>query len=118
MEGAVCAHGRDIESAGKPPLGRLIIYRFPQQTAGVETSTQTVFSVCLIKKLAILFNQYLWGSLLEIPDNKYLCTYFQRIKETFYPDIPNPVNCKALEFQKGPCEVIVFILSLCSLVSR
>ncbi|XP_054842132.1 leukemia inhibitory factor receptor-like [Eublepharis macularius] len=26
------------------------------------------------------------------------------IKETFYPDIPNPVNCKALEFQKGPCE--------------
>ncbi|XP_077203129.1 leukemia inhibitory factor receptor-like isoform X2 [Paroedura picta] len=26
------------------------------------------------------------------------------IKETFYPDIPNPVNSKALEFQKGPCE--------------
>ncbi|KAL8203968.1 UNVERIFIED_CONTAM: hypothetical protein K2H54_065733 [Gekko kuhli] len=26
------------------------------------------------------------------------------IKETFYPDIPNPMNCKALEFQKGPCE--------------
>uniref|UniRef100_A0ACB8EPN1 Uncharacterized protein n=1 Tax=Sphaerodactylus townsendi TaxID=933632 RepID=A0ACB8EPN1_9SAUR len=26
------------------------------------------------------------------------------IKETFYPTIPNPVNCKALEFQKGPCE--------------
>nr|XP_056705039.1 leukemia inhibitory factor receptor [Euleptes europaea] len=26
------------------------------------------------------------------------------IKETFYPPIPNPVNCKALEFQKGPCE--------------
>ncbi|KAM5330385.1 leukemia inhibitory factor receptor isoform 2-T5 [Glossophaga mutica] len=26
------------------------------------------------------------------------------IKETFYPDIPNPENCKALQFQKGVCE--------------
>uniref|UniRef100_A0A6J0TS08 Leukemia inhibitory factor receptor n=1 Tax=Pogona vitticeps TaxID=103695 RepID=A0A6J0TS08_9SAUR len=24
------------------------------------------------------------------------------IKETFYPDIPNPENCKALDFPKGP----------------
>ncbi|KAM7148344.1 leukemia inhibitory factor receptor [Molossus nigricans] len=26
------------------------------------------------------------------------------IKETFYPDIPNPENCKALQFQKSVCE--------------
>ncbi|XP_036919102.1 leukemia inhibitory factor receptor [Sturnira hondurensis] len=26
------------------------------------------------------------------------------IKETFYPDIPNPENCKALQFEKGVCE--------------
>lgn len=26
------------------------------------------------------------------------------IKETFYPDIPNPENCKALQFQKNVCE--------------
>ncbi|CAK6444137.1 unnamed protein product [Pipistrellus nathusii] len=26
------------------------------------------------------------------------------IKETFYPDIPNPENCKALQFQKAVCE--------------
>lgn len=26
------------------------------------------------------------------------------IKETFYPDIPNPENCKALQFQKSICE--------------
>ncbi|XP_057645538.1 leukemia inhibitory factor receptor [Chionomys nivalis] len=26
------------------------------------------------------------------------------IKETFYPDIPNPENCKALQFQKSLCE--------------
>lgn len=26
------------------------------------------------------------------------------IKETFYPDIPNPENCKALQFQKSACE--------------
>lgn len=26
------------------------------------------------------------------------------IKETFYPDIPNPENCKALQFQKSACQ--------------
>lgn len=26
------------------------------------------------------------------------------VKETFYPDIPNPENCKALQFQKSTCE--------------
>nr|XP_044635338.1 leukemia inhibitory factor receptor isoform X1 [Equus asinus] len=26
------------------------------------------------------------------------------IKETFYPDIPNPENCKALQFQKSVCQ--------------
>lgn len=31
--------------------------------------------------------------------------FLWRIKETFYPDIPNPENCKALQFQKSLCEV-------------
>ncbi|KAH0516591.1 Leukemia inhibitory factor receptor, partial [Microtus ochrogaster] len=35
------------------------------------------------------------------------------IKETFYPDIPNPENCKALQFQKSLCEV-----TLCSMCLR
>lgn len=32
-----------------------------------------------------------------------------RIKETFYPEIPNPENSKALQFQKNICEVTVIL---------
>lgn len=46
MEGTLCAHGKYIESAGKPPFEKLFMAIPPQETVGVETS---VFNVCLIK---------------------------------------------------------------------